>query len=120
MKSEDGPPMTSGNAAAAHVRLIVWCLRFGEAHGFAGCRECRHKVEPATASLRAAEGGTSADPAEMADRAGESSIRDQALTVLRSSRKRQSVEQISLAECGGNFRAEPFWTVAGTSNWSDH
>jgi hypothetical protein len=26
MKSEPGPPMTLGNAAAAHVRLIVWCL----------------------------------------------------------------------------------------------
>jgi len=37
-------PMTLGNAAAAHVRLIVWCL------------ECRHQVEP--------------DPAEMAERYG--------------------------------------------------
>ena len=25
MKSEHGPPMTLGNAAAAGVRLIVWC-----------------------------------------------------------------------------------------------
>jgi hypothetical protein len=24
-KSEPGPPMTLGNAAAAQVRLIVWC-----------------------------------------------------------------------------------------------
>jgi len=39
-----GPPMTLGNAAAAHVRLIVWCL------------DCRHQVEP--------------DPAEMAERYG--------------------------------------------------
>lgn len=39
-----GPPMTLGNAAAAHVRLIVWCL------------DCRHRVE--------------ADPAEMAERYG--------------------------------------------------
>jgi hypothetical protein len=39
MKSEPGPPMTLGNAAAAHVRLIVWC------------GNCRHQVEPATASL---------------------------------------------------------------------
>ncbi len=31
---------------------------------------CRHRVEPATASLRAAEGGTSADPVEMALRYG--------------------------------------------------
>jgi hypothetical protein len=62
--------MTLGNAAAARVRLIVWCLPFGEPHGFAGCRECRYQVEPAAASLRAAEGGTSADPAEKAERYG--------------------------------------------------
>jgi hypothetical protein len=36
--------MTLGNAAAAHLRLIVWC------------RDCRHQVEP--------------DPAEMAERYG--------------------------------------------------
>jgi hypothetical protein len=41
-----------------------------EPHGFAGCLECRHQVEPAEASLRAAEGGTSADPVEMARRYG--------------------------------------------------
>jgi hypothetical protein len=44
MKSEPGPPMTLGNAAAAKVRLIVWC------------RECSHQAEP--------------DPAEMAARCG--------------------------------------------------
>src|SRR5580693_5431854 len=43
---------------------------FGEPHGFAGCLECRYQVEPATASLRVAEGGTSADPAEIAGRYG--------------------------------------------------
>ena len=56
--------------------LIVWCLPFGEPHGFARCLECRYQVEPATASLRAAlalrasggeatisEGGASVDPA---------------------------------------------------------
>ena len=37
-------PMTLGNAAAARVRLIVWC------------KECQHQVEP--------------DPAEMAARYG--------------------------------------------------
>jgi hypothetical protein len=42
VKSEKpGPPMPVGNAAAARVRFIVWCL------------ECRYQVEP--------------DPAEMAD-----------------------------------------------------
>ena len=30
----DEPPMTLGNAAAARVRLIVWC------------KECQHQVEP--------------------------------------------------------------------------
>jgi hypothetical protein len=44
MNSYTGPPMTLGNVAAAHVRLIVWCL------------DCRHQVE--------------ADPAEMATRYG--------------------------------------------------
>jgi hypothetical protein len=39
-----GPLMTLGNAAAARVRLIVWCL------------DCHHQVEP--------------DPAEMAERYG--------------------------------------------------
>jgi hypothetical protein len=34
MKSEPGPPMTLGNAAAARVRLIVWC------------RDCQYQVEP--------------------------------------------------------------------------
>ena len=42
--SYTGPPMTLGNAAAARVRLIVWC------------KECRHQVEP--------------DPAEQAERYG--------------------------------------------------
>ena len=44
LKSEPGPPMTLGNAAAAKVRLIVWC------------KSCQHQVEP--------------DPAEMAERYG--------------------------------------------------
>jgi hypothetical protein len=42
MKPYRGPPMTLGNAAAAIVRLIVWC------------RGCGRQVEP--------------DPAEMATR----------------------------------------------------
>jgi Zn finger protein HypA/HybF involved in hydrogenase expression len=44
MNAYSGPPMTLGNAASAHVRLIVWCL------------DCRHRVEP--------------DPVEMAERYG--------------------------------------------------
>jgi rubredoxin len=44
VKSDPGPPMTLGNAAAAHVRLIVWC------------KACSYQVEP--------------DPGEMARRYG--------------------------------------------------
>ena len=44
VNSYTGPPMTLGNAAAARVRLIVWC------------KACRHQVEP--------------DPAEMVARYG--------------------------------------------------
>jgi hypothetical protein len=44
MKSEPGPPLTLGNAAAARVRLIVWC------------KGCQRQVEP--------------DPAEMAAQYG--------------------------------------------------
>jgi hypothetical protein len=44
LKPYRGPPMTLGIAAAAGVRLIIWC------------KECRHQVEP--------------DPAEMATRYG--------------------------------------------------
>jgi hypothetical protein len=51
MKSAPGPPMTLGNAAAACVRLIVWC------------KACGHQVEP--------------DPAEMARKYGaETSVLD--------------------------------------------
>jgi hypothetical protein len=56
-------PMTLGEAAAAHVRFIIWCLPFEEPHGFAGCH---HQVEPVTVLLRAAEGdGTKCRAAEM-------------------------------------------------------
>ena len=44
IKSHSSPPMTLGSAAAAQVRLIVWC------------KACQHQVEP--------------DPAEMAARYG--------------------------------------------------
>ena len=37
MKSYAGPPMTLGNAAAARVRLIVWC------------KDCRHQLSPTPA-----------------------------------------------------------------------
>jgi hypothetical protein len=51
VKSENGPPMTLGNAATARVRLIVWC------------KDSWHQVEP--------------DPGEMAARYGaETSVPD--------------------------------------------
>jgi hypothetical protein len=65
MKPYPGPPMTLGNAAAAYVRLIVWC------------RDCRHRVEP--------------DPAEMAERyGGETPVPDwhQRLVCSKSGSKR--------------------------------
>jgi hypothetical protein len=43
-KSETGPPMTLGSAAAARLRLLVWC------------KACQHQVAP--------------DPGEMAARYG--------------------------------------------------
>jgi hypothetical protein len=39
VKSEPGPPMTLGGAAAAGVRLIVWCW------------DCGRQVEPEPAAL---------------------------------------------------------------------
>jgi hypothetical protein len=50
MKSEPGAPMTLGNAAAAGVRLIVWCL------------DCRHQVEPAPAEMAERYGSETAVP----------------------------------------------------------
>jgi hypothetical protein len=44
MKSEPGPPMTLGNAAAAQVRLIVWY------------KECQHQVEPDPGEIAAGYG----------------------------------------------------------------
>jgi hypothetical protein len=51
MKTVPGPPMTLGNAAANHVRIIVWC------------KACQQQIEP--------------DPAEMSSRYGaETSVLD--------------------------------------------
>jgi len=55
MRTEPGPPMTLGNAATNHVRIIIWC------------RACQHQVEP--------------DPAETAARhSTETSVRDWRIT----------------------------------------
>src|ERR1700730_1267579 len=56
-------------ASAPSPGAVCPLRAFGEPLGFAGCKACGHKVEPAT-SLRAAEGGTGADPARMARRYG--------------------------------------------------
>jgi hypothetical protein len=40
VKSQPGPPMTLGNAAAARFRLIVWC------------KECQHQGNPAEMAAR--------------------------------------------------------------------
>jgi hypothetical protein len=56
MKPYRGPPMTLSNAAAAQVRLIVWCL------------DCHHQVEP--------------DPAEMAMRYGTEATNSDRISTL--------------------------------------
>jgi hypothetical protein len=38
--------MTLGNAAAAHVRLIAWCLPFGEQHGLPDARRAAIRSNP--------------------------------------------------------------------------
>jgi hypothetical protein len=48
VKPYSGPPATLGDAASAHVRLVVWC------------RDCQHRVEPDPADHAARYG---ADPA---------------------------------------------------------
>ena len=50
MKSAPGPPMTLGNAAAARVRLIVWC------------EACGHRVEPVAAEMAERCGAGTAVP----------------------------------------------------------
>jgi hypothetical protein len=44
VQSHPGPPMTFGNAAAARVRLIVWC------------KSCGHQIEPDSAELASRHG----------------------------------------------------------------
>jgi hypothetical protein len=75
MKSEPGPPMTLGGAAA-RVRLIVWC------------KDCQHQVEP--------------DPGEMAARCGR---RDPALDWReRLACSRCGIRQVDLVVSGTKRR----------------
>jgi hypothetical protein len=50
MKSQPGRPMTLGNAAAACVRLIVWC------------KACRHRVELGPGEMSARYGASTSVP----------------------------------------------------------
>jgi hypothetical protein len=50
MKSEPGPPMTPGGAAAAQLRFIVWC------------KDCQHQVEPDPAKMAARYGAETPVP----------------------------------------------------------
>jgi Zn finger protein HypA/HybF involved in hydrogenase expression len=50
VKSEPGPPMTLGNAAAARVRLIVWC------------KDCNHQIEPDSAEMAQRYGAATTVP----------------------------------------------------------
>ena len=50
MNSYTGPPMTLGNAAAARVRLIVWC------------KVCGHRIEPDAAEMAQRYGADTSVP----------------------------------------------------------
>jgi hypothetical protein len=50
MKSEPGLPMTLGAAAAAGVRLIVWC------------RACQHQTEPSAVEMASRYGAETTVP----------------------------------------------------------
>jgi hypothetical protein len=56
VKSEPGPPMTLGSAAAAGVRLIVWFW------------DCRHQDEPDPAKMVQRYGAELPAPPELRDR----------------------------------------------------
>jgi hypothetical protein len=69
LKSTPGPPMTLGAAAAAGVRVIVWC------------KECRHQIE--------------LDPTEMATRYGaETSVLDWRERLVCSRCKSRDVDMV--------------------------
>jgi hypothetical protein len=50
MKYQSGPPMTLGAAAAAGVRLIVWC------------KACQHQAEPSAAEMASRYGAETTVP----------------------------------------------------------
>jgi len=69
IKSNPGPRIRLGNAAAANLRLIV------------RCKECRHQVEP--------------DPAEMAERYGaETTVPDWAARLVYSRCKSRNIDMV--------------------------
>jgi uncharacterized protein with PIN domain len=79
MKSEPGPPMMLGGAAAAQLRLIVWC------------KDCRHQIVP--------------DPAEMAARHGARNARARLARQLVGSR---CGSQFAVARHWRRFRSRPY------------
>ena len=94
--------MTLGNAAAACVRLIVWCLPFGEPHGFAGCRDCGHQVEPAPAEMASRHGPETTVPDRrkrlVCSQCGSRAV-DAVVTGERVKRKRSRVSPAPLRLC---------------------
>jgi hypothetical protein len=80
MKSEPGPPMTPGNAAAARARLIV------------SCKACQHQVEP--------------EPTEIAERyRAETALLDWRDRLVRSQCGSRDVDMVMSGTERGSFRA---------------
>ena len=81
-KSQLGPPMTLGNAAAARVRLIVWC------------KDCQHQVEP--------------DPAETAARYGaETTVPDWRERLVCSRRGSRQADMVARVKCARSLLLPP-------------
>jgi hypothetical protein len=91
MKSDPGPPMTLGGAAAAQVRLIVWC------------KNCQHQVEP--------------DPAKMAERYGASPTTQEVKLAL-AGLKESGPAVVDWAPSLADAAAGPFHPVTARSTRS--
>ena len=98
MKSEPGPPMTLGNAAAVRVRLIVWC------------KECQHQVEPDAAEMSCSVRRRNS-PARLARASGLLPLRQPA------GRYGGGQGQVARVKCAHCCRAAPSTPVA--REWGD-